>query len=270
VLNRHEFPVGFAARALVACCLLVASTGGRALAADWLVGANVGNVPWEFQDARGKVVGFEIDLVTEAARRAGRSLEILNIPFNGLFSAVQSGRIQIALSSITITPKRLTSLAFAQPYFDADQSLSVLRQSRIASLADLAGKTVGVDTGSTGDLYASAHSAEYRFADITRYEGLTPAMLDLAAGRIDGYLSDVPAVAYYIKDKPQYRIAIRIPTGERYSFMFAKNFADAARVNDCLSAMKRDGFVDATHQKWFGTAAAPGSSSVIVMDMPKS
>jgi polar amino acid transport system substrate-binding protein len=251
------------------CCLLVGWPGARAVAADWVVGANVGNVPWEFLDARGKVVGFEIDLVTEAARRAGRSLEILNIPFNGLFSAVQSGRIQIALSSITITPKRLTSLAFAQPYFDADQSLSVLKQSRIGSLADLAGKTVGVDTGSTGDLYASAHSAQYRFADISRYEGLPPAMLDLAAGRIDGYLSDVPAVAYYIKDKPQYRIAMRIPTGERYSFMFAKNFADAAKVNDCLSAMKRDGFIDATHQKWFGTAAAPGSSSVIVMDMPK-
>ncbi len=226
-------------------CLLVGWPAGRAVAADWVVGANVGNVPWEFQDARGQVVGFEIDLVTEAARRAGRSLEIVNIPFNGLFSAVQSGRIQIALS------------------------LSVLKQSRVASLADLAGKTVGVDTGSTGDIYASAHSAQYRFADISRYEGLTPAMLDLAAGRIDGYLSDVPAVAYYIKDKPQYRIAMRIPTGERYSFMFAKNFADAVRVNDCLSAMKRDGFIDAMHQKWFGTPAAPESSSVVVMEMPK-
>ena len=241
----------------------------RAVAADWVVGANIGNVPWEFQDAHGKVVGFEIDLVTEAARRAGRSLEILNIPFNGLFSAVQSGRVQIALSSITITPKRLASLAFAQPYFDADQSLSVLKQSRIATLTDLAGKTVGVDTGSTGDEYASAHSAQYRFAGISRYEGLSPAMLDLAAGRIDGYLSDIPAVQYYIKDKPQYRIALKIPTGERYSFMFAKSFADAARVNDCLSAMKRDGFMDSTYKRWFGTDAAPGSSSLTVMDMPK-
>jgi polar amino acid transport system substrate-binding protein len=268
-LNRHEFSAGFAALALIFCGLLGVGPAGSARAADWVVGANVGNVPWEFQDSQGRVVGFEIDLVTEAARCAGRSLEIQNIPFNGLFAAVQSGRVQIALSSITITPKRLTSLAFAQPYFDADQSLSVLKKSPIASLADLAGKTVGVDTGSTGDLYASAHSAEYRFADISRYEGLSPAMLDLAAGRIDAYLSDVPSVAYYIKDKPQYRIAMRIPTGERYSFMFAKKFADAVRVNDCVSTMKRDGFIAATYQKWFGTTAAPGSSSVTLMDMPK-
>jgi chemotaxis signal transduction protein len=100
--------------------------GGSAMAADWVVGANVGNVPWEFQDASGKIVGFEIDLVNEVAKRAGKTVQIDNIPFNGLFPAVQSGRIHIAVSSITITAKRLESLAFAQPYYDSDQSLSVM------------------------------------------------------------------------------------------------------------------------------------------------
>jgi polar amino acid transport system substrate-binding protein len=239
------------------------------MAADWVVGANIGNVPWEFQDARGHYVGFEIDLVNEVARRAGKTVDIQNIPFNGLFSAVQSGRIQIAISSITITPKRLASLAFAQPYYDADQSLSVLKNSSVHRLEDLAGRTVGVDTGSTGDIYANAHQAQFRIADITRYEGLGAAMLDLAAGRIDGYLSDIPAVEYYIRDKPRYRIAVRIPTGERYSFMFAKTFADAAKVNEALSAMKRDGFVARVHQQWFGSMPAADSASVRVMDAPR-
>ena len=82
----------------------VAATAAPATAADWVVGANIGNVPWEFQDAQGKFVGFEIDLVNEVAKRAGKTVQIENIPFNGLFPAVQSGRIQIAISSITITP----------------------------------------------------------------------------------------------------------------------------------------------------------------------
>jgi len=240
-----------------------------AAAADWVIGANIGNVPWEFQDAKGEFVGFEIDLVTEAARRTGNRLKVENIPFNGLFSAVQSGRIQIAISSITITPRRLASLAFAQPYYDGDQSLSVLRTARIDRLEDLAGKTVGVDTASTGDIYASEHAAKYRFAGILRYEGLAAAMLDLAAGRIDGYISDIPAVEYYIRNKPQYRIAVRIPTGERYSFMFARNFADAGKVNEALTTMKKDGFVARTHQKWFGVLPAPDSSSAKVMDVPR-
>ena len=248
---------------------LTMAAAAPALAADWTVGANIGNVPWEFQDASGKFVGFEIDLVNEAARRAGKTVQIENIPFNGLFPAVQSGRIQIAISSITITPKRLESLAFAQPYYDSDQSLSVLKAAKIDKLEDLSGKTVGVDTASTGDIYATQNTAKLKIAKISRYEGLAPAMLDLAAGRIDGYISDIPAVEYYIKDKPQYRIAARIPTAERYSFMFAKTFVDAGKINEILTAMKKDGFVSATHKKWFGSTPPDTSSSVKVMDVPK-
>jgi polar amino acid transport system substrate-binding protein len=247
-----------------------AATAMPAAAADWVVGANIGNVPWEFQDASGKFVGFEIDLVNEVAKRAGKSVAIENIPFNGLFPAVQSGRIQIAISSITITPKRLESLAFAQPYYDSDQSLTVLKSAKIDKLEDLSGKTVGVDTASTGDIFTTANTAKYKIASISRYEGLAPAMLDLASGRIDGYISDIPAVEYYIKDKTQYRVAARIPTNERYSFMYAKNFPDAAQINTLLSAMKSDGFVAATHKKWFGTTPPASSSSVMVMEPPKS
>jgi len=246
-----------------------AAFSAPAAAADWTVGANIGNVPWEFQDATGKFVGFEIDLVNEVAKRLGKSVEIENIPFNGLFPAVLSGRIQIAISSITITPKRLETLAFAQPYYDSDQSLSVLKTSKINSLTDLSGKTVGVDTASTGDIWATENTAKLKIAKISRYEGLAPAMLDLAAGRIDGYISDIPAVEYYIKDKPQYRVAGRIPTGERYSFMFAKTFADIAKVNDALTALKKEGFIAKTHQKWFGTMPPADSATVKVLDMPK-
>jgi polar amino acid transport system substrate-binding protein len=253
----------------VAVLAFSASFSAPAAAADWTVGANIGNVPWEFQDATGKFVGFEIDLVNEVAKRVGKTVEIENIPFNGLFPAVQSGRIQIAVSSITITAKRLESLAFAQPYYDSDQSLSVLKASKINGLADLAGAAVGVDTASTGDIWATENTAKYKIAKISRYEGLAPAMLDLAAGRIDGYISDIPAVEYYIKDKPAYRVAARIPTGERYSFMFAKTFADTAKVNDVLTALKKEGFIAKTHQKWFGTLPPADSATVKVMDMPK-
>jgi hypothetical protein len=169
-------------RRFAAVFTLAATMAAPALAAEWTVGANIGNVPWEFQDAQGKFVGFEIDLVNEVAKRTGNTVKIENIPFNGLFPAVLSGRIQIAISSITITPKRLETLAFAQPYYDSDQSLSVLKASPINKLEDLSGKTVGVDTASTGDIWATENTGKYKIAKISRYEGLAPAMLDLAAG----------------------------------------------------------------------------------------
>ena len=98
-------------RALVAAVLLLAGGTGLARAADLKVGANIGNVPWEFQDATGKIRRLRGRSGQEVGKRLGKTVEIVNIPFNGLFSAVQSGQIDMAVSSITITEKRLESVS---------------------------------------------------------------------------------------------------------------------------------------------------------------
>src|SRR4029079_6620785 len=131
-----------------------------------------GNVPWEFQNEKGEIVGFEIDLMNEVGKRVGQKVEFVNIPFQGLFAAVQSGQIDAAVSSITITKKRLESVSFAQPYYDSDQSLTGKADSGLKSRADMAGKTVAADTGSTGDIWTTAHQAETKIATISKYEGL--------------------------------------------------------------------------------------------------
>lgn len=232
------------------------------------VGANIGNVPWEFQDAKGETVGFEIDLMKEVGKRLGREVSFTNIPFQGLFAAVQSGQIDAAVSSITITKKRLESVTFAQPYYDSDQSLTVKADSGITGLAGMEGKTVGVDTGSTGDIWVQEHMAETKIGDVKKYEGLQPAMLDLQAGRIDGYISDIPALLYYTKDKPQYKVVERIKTGEQYSVMFAKDSELAKQVNDVLTEMKNDGTLATIHETWFGGKPDDGTATATVMDMP--
>lgn len=254
---------------LTAALAIAVAANGAVQAETLKVGANIGNVPWEFQDASGDVVGFEIDLVKAVASKLGDDVELTNIPFNGLFSAVQSGRVDIAISSITITDERLKSVGFAQPYYDSDQSLTVLKDGP-ASLDEMKGKTVGVDTGSTGDMWATAHAAEYGFADIRRYEGLQLAMLDLTAGRIDGYISDIPALLYYVKDKPNLAVVQRITTGERYSMMFAKDSELATKANDVLTALKQDGTLAKLHETWFGAAPDAGTSTIEVMPMPKA
>jgi len=253
---------------LAALAVAALAISPHARAAELVVGANVGNVPWQFQDDGGDIVGFEIDLVNAVAEKLGDTVRIENIPFNGLFSAVQSGRIDIATSSITITDERLESVSFAQPYYDSDQSLTARADSGIASLDDLDGKVIGVDTGSTGDMWATEQSAEYGFGDIRRYEGLAPAMLDLAAGRIDGYISDIPALLYYTKDKPELAVVQRIETGEKYSMMFAKDAELAAEVNEALTTLKESGTVAELHEKWFGSAPEASTSTATVLDMP--
>jgi polar amino acid transport system substrate-binding protein len=131
------------------------------------------------------------------------------------------------------------------------------------------GKTVGVDTGSTGDIWVTEHQAETKIATINKYEGLAPAMLDLEAGRIDGYISDIPALLYYVKDKPQFKVVERIKTTEQYSVMFAKDAPLAAKVNDVISELKKDGTLAKIHETWFGAKPDEGLSTSTVMDMPK-
>ncbi len=235
---------------------------------DLNVGANIGNVPWEFQNASGEFIGFEVDLVKKIAARMGRTVTITNIPFNGLFAAVQSGRIDIAVSSITITDKRLRSVSFAQPYYDSAQSLTVSSRSDAASLGDMRGKIVGVDTGSTGDIWATGNQARYGFSDIRRFEGLAPAMLDLQSGRLHGYISDIPALEYFIKNKPHYRIVERIETGESYSLMLAKNNPLGDEINAVISRLKEEVYIADLHQKWFGSKPDPLSSTVIISERP--
>lgn len=257
---------GLAPTAVSLCVLCVVNA--NAVAADLVVGANIGNVPWEFQESSGEFVGFEIDLVNEVGARLGKSIDMVNIPFNGLFSAVQAGRIDIALSSITITDKRLRSVAFAQPYYDSAQSLTVLSKSPASGLADMRGKVIGVDTGSTGDMWTTSNQAMYGFAEIRRFEGLAPAMLDLQSGRLDGYISDIPALEYFIKDKQYFKIIERIATGETYSMMFAKGNPLAIEVNGVITELKQEGYVAELHERWFSSIPAETSSTVTVAELP--
>jgi polar amino acid transport system substrate-binding protein len=93
-------------------------------------------------------------------------------------------------------------------------------------------------------------------------------MLDLAAGRIDGYVSDIPALQYYVKDKPDLAVVQRIETGEKYSMMFAKDAPLASEVNAVLTELKNEGFIAGLHETWFGAAPEDTTSTVMVTDMP--
>ena len=95
-------------------------------------------------------------------------------------------------------------------------------------------------------------------------------MLDLQGGRLDGYISDIPALLYYTKDKPNLEVAERIETGERYSMMFAKDSELTSKVNQVLTELKQEGYIAELHEKWFGSEPEESTSTVQVRDMPQT
>ena len=234
------------------------------------VGINYINAPWSFQDESGELVGFEIDFTERVAEALDMAVEYIDIPFIELFPAVASGRIDMAVAGITVTDKRMETVAFSQPYYDGGQSLTTRLDSGIGGVEDLASKKVGANAGTTGEKWTVEHQTRYQFGEIVRYEGsLMGAMDDLANGIIDGYITDSSLAAYYSQERPELGVMQRMPANEQFAAMFAKGNPLRDQVSDIITAFKTGGTMANIYEQWFGAAPEPGSSTVTVLPIPQ-
>ncbi|SFU21747.1 ABC transporter substrate-binding protein [Mesorhizobium sp. YR577] len=241
-----------------------------ALAEETLnVGSFSNNPPFEFKNQSGIFEGFEVDIVTEAAKRVGMTVSIEGYDFQPLFAATSSGRIDVAISSITITRERLVSQSFTQPYYDSGMGIAARADGVVNGLADLKGKTVGSHSGSTSHKWLTENKDKYEFSEVKGYNSQQDALLDLAAGRVDGVTSDVPNLEYAFTKMKGLRVVEQIRSGEQYGMMMTKNSPHLGKINDALSAMKKDGTMQAIHKKWFGTNAPDQSSTLQEAALPK-
>jgi len=244
-------------------------SAAEAQRATLTVGAYPANPPWEFKNEQSEFEGFEVDMITEIANRLDMDLTISDYGFQALFAATASGRIDVAISTITITNERLQSQSFTQGYYDADLSL-VTRQGRLDSLAEMRGQPIGAIAASTGERWISANTAEYGFGEMRTYPTQQALLLDVLAGRIAGAIGDVTGFVFAAMEIPALHIAEVIPTGDRYGMMLPQGSALLEPINDAISAMKEDGTMAAIYERWLGQPPREGSSTLTVMPIPTS
>jgi polar amino acid transport system substrate-binding protein len=211
-----------------------------------------------------------VDIVTEAAKRAGMSADIADYGFQALFSGIASKRIDVAISSITITPERLKTVSFTQPYYDSDLGIAARSDGDVKGENDLKGKSVGFLSGSTGETWTKAHQEAGGFGDAKGYNTQQEMLLDLGNGRLDAVISDVPGLEYSFTRLKGLAVKGRIKTGEQYGLMLAKDSPLLPKLNDALSAMKKDGTLAGIHKKWFGSEAPANSATVKELPVPKA
>jgi polar amino acid transport system substrate-binding protein len=233
------------------------------------VGAYPANPPWEYKNEKGEFEGFEVDMVREVAKRIGAKIEISDFGFPALFAATSSKRIDIAISTITITPERLKTQAFTQGHYDSDMALAVRVAGPAKTLADMKGKTLGGLATSTGEKWIVANSQRLGLAGSKSYDTQQNLLLDLQAGRIDGVISDIAGLQFSFLKMPTLTIGERIQTGDQYGLMMPKDSPLVGKVNDAVMAMKKDGFMAALHKKWLGADAEAGTSTVTERPLPK-
>ncbi|MEX6507875.1 ABC transporter substrate-binding protein [Jiella sp. M17.18] len=243
----------------------------RLAAADTLtVGAYPANPPWEVKKEDGTFEGFEVDLVKEIAKRLGDDVNFQDLGFQALFAATASHRIDMAISTVSITNDRLKNQDFTQGYYDSDLALVTQVGSNVKSLDDMKGKPVGALSTSTGETWIKQNQAKYQFGDYKGYDTFQNLLLDVQNGRVAGGISDIGGFQYAMKQLPQLQIAQRIQTGDRFAIMMPKGSPLLQKVNDAISAIKKDGTMAKLHEKWLGVKPDKGTSTVDVLPIPKA
>ena len=231
-------------RILLAALALVLALGMTALAEDTglVVGTNPEFPPFESIGDSGEVVGIDIDIINAIGEKIGMTVAIESMDFDALIPALGSGKIDAAIAGMTNTEERRKSVLFTDPYFQASQKIIVKEGSPIAAEADLAGKHIGVQLGTTGDLYVTEKFAD---ATIDRYNKGIDAVQDLVNGKLDAVVIDEAPAGVFVAQAPGLAILADRLSDEVYSIALPLGQDElCAKMNEALAALKADGTLD--------------------------
>ncbi len=246
-----------------------APASAAAPAKVYVVGTDAAYAPFEYQNEKGEIVGFSVDLLTAVAEKGGFQIKFVNTPWEGIFNALGQGDRDLLISSITITDERKQTMDFSDPYFDAVQLIAVKEASKVTKFDDLKKLKVGVQTGTTGDEVVTKLQGKTS-ANIKRFESTPLALKELEAGGVDAVVADNGVVIHYVANNPAVKFKTVADTQsfapEQYGVAVKKGNAELlAMVNKGVAAMKADGTYAAIYKKTFGTepaaAAAPASAA---------
>lgn len=218
--------------------------------------------PFEFEGEDGEQTGFDIELLRAIADTFNSDIEVKDTEFDGIVLAPQAGQCDMVASALTITDERAEQALFSDPYYDADQSLLVLAENEdtYATLDGLAGKTIGVQTETTGESYANENKPDG--ATVQSFPDSDAMFLALSSGEVDALLQDLPVNAYRAEQDDAFVVTETFPTGEQYGFLAEKDNTELIdQINEGLAEVKADGTYDDLYAEWFPAAPAADSGS---------
>jgi polar amino acid transport system substrate-binding protein len=222
------------------------------------VGLEAGYMPFEMIDKGGEIIGFDVDLGRLMARKLGVKLQIVNQGWDGIIPALLTGKFDVTLGGMTITPERAQSVDFCDPYVVIGQTVLLNRKlaGRIKSANDLDQPeyTILAKLGTTGDIAAKKH---FRRARLQTFEHQAEAVIEVQSGRADGFVYDLPFNAVMAARYPDSLAHLEVPfTREELGWAIRKNDpALRAWLNEFLAGLRRDGTYQALYKKWFEGSA---------------
>jgi polar amino acid transport system substrate-binding protein len=172
--------------------------------------------PMEMVDKNKAIVGFDIDFMNAVAKEAGFKAVYKNTAWDGIFGGLEAGKYDAIVSSVTITDERKKQYDFSDPYITVGQILVVPKTTKdVKVLADLKGKKVGAQIGTTG----SFEIKKVEGVELKTYDEIGLAFEDMAAGRLSGVVCDEPTAANFALQRAEYRDKFKI-VGEPFTEEF--------------------------------------------------
>ena len=211
--------------------------------------------PLGFRSENNEVVGYDIDLAKEVAKRLGVDFRAQPIDWDAKEMELETGKIDCIWNGFTITEERKNALSFTEAYLNNDQVLVVRADSGISSLADMKGKTVGIQSGSSAQEAVDDNAAfAASISKLIMFKDNITALNDLDIGGVDGVVMDSVVANYSIaQTKKPFKVIDESLANEGYGVGFRKNEPELRdAVWTILKEMQADGTVAAISQKWFG------------------
>ena len=202
--------------------------------------------PYEFHDGD-KIVGIDAEIAQAIADELGMELEIEDIAFDSIIPEIVSGKADMALAGMTVTEDRKASVDFSDTYAHATQVVIVKEDSDIASPDDLEGKKIGVQLGTTGDIYAG----DIKDATVERYNKGFEAVQALTQDKIDAVVIDGEPAKVFVKENEGLKMLDEAFTEEDYAIAVAKGNDELLdKINTALGELKDSGELDKIVDKY--------------------
>lgn len=223
-------------------------TGAGGGAETLTVGSDIPYPPFE-QGKPGSYTGFDVELMEAIGAKIGREVEFQDTSFETIFRDVGQGKFDAVASAATITPEREKEVAFSDPYYLSEQAIVVKEGSEITGLADLEGKTVAAQQGTTG---LALGKEKANAGELRPYPEGPDAINSLKAGTVEAVIIDAPVAQHAIEEEGGIEIAEKVPTDEKYGFAVAKgNTGLLEELNTGLEEVIADGTYAKIFEKWF-------------------
>jgi ABC-type amino acid transport substrate-binding protein len=228
--------------------------GGSGGTEKLTVGSDIPYPPFE-QGKAPNYTGYDVELLEAVAENIGREAEFQDTSFDTIFLDLARGKFEAVASATTITEEREKTVDFTDPYYLSEQAILVKEGDEIDSVEALAGATVGVQQGTTGQEFLEENGEA---GEVRPFPQGPDAVNALKAGTVAAVVIDIPVAESAVENSEGIEISAAIPTEEEYGFVVAQDDKELLEeLNEGLQQAKDDGTFEQIYKKWFKRAPSP-------------